>query len=139
MRVTYDSISLASGDLALGRVGPSGLSVNGVQAVDEVEYYRALTKAYHGLGLRGVEFTFAVTRLFATEAQAELFALTHHDDLPDEGDLVVVCGEDAVDEASAGITGAVLASVDIQSVRGLAVTVRYRFQGGRFAAWPSES
>jgi hypothetical protein len=129
---TFASNVLASGNLALGRVGPFDMSVNGQQVVDEVEFFRALRKAFYGRGLRSVEFGFSVQRFFASLARAEAFFFTGYNDLPDEGDLVLGCGEGDADAQNVGIVGAVLDSCDATRLQGTVVVVRYRFRGGRF-------
>jgi hypothetical protein len=132
VRAIYASQSLASGNLALGAAGPFDMSVNGQQVVDEVEFFRALRKAYIERGLRSVDFGFSVTRFFGTLARAEAFFLTGYNDLPDTGDLVLVCGEGEADELNVGLIGAVLDSADASRLQGTAVVVRYRFRGGAF-------
>jgi len=132
VRAIYASNVLASSNLGLGRVGPFDMSVNGQQVVDEVEYFRALRKAYIERGLRSVEFGFAVRRFFPTVARAEAFFFTGYNDLPDAGDLVLVCGEGEADELNVGLADAVLDSCDCPRIEGVCVTVRYRFRGGQF-------
>lgn len=132
MRAIYASQTLASSNLALGRVGPFDMSINGQQVVDEVEFFRALRKAYIERGLRSVDFGFAVRRFFSSLARAQAFFFTGYNDLPDAGDLVMVCGEGDADELNVGLAGAVLNSCDCPSISGVCVTVRYRFSGGHF-------
>ena len=128
MRVTYGTAEISSTNLALGRVGPSGISLNGQQIVDAAEFFRAATTTFYGRGVRSVALGFAVDRLFATEAAALRFALTHHNDLEDEGDLLLT-----LDAETLSLAGAVLEAVAIERWQGVAVRVRYSFRGSAFA------
>ena len=134
MRISYASILLAHGNPAFGLVGPSGLSQNGRQIVDEADFFRAATATFYGRGVRSVALGFAVLRTFDSAAEAEAFALLHHNDLEDEGELRVTCDGGGVDGQTVTLA-AVLEGVDVESITGASVRLRYSFRG---SAWESD-
>ena len=134
MRISYASILLAHGNPALGLAGPSGLSQNGRQLVDEADFFRAATATFYGRGARSVAFAFAVLRTFDSAAEAEAFALLHHNDLPDEGELRVTCDGGGLDGKTVTLA-AVLEAVDLEGVSGASVRLRYAYRG---SAWASD-
>jgi hypothetical protein len=132
MRITYGAVELASDNLALGRVGPAGVVLNGVQVVDPAEIFRAATTTYYGRGNRSVALSFAVLRFFATEAAAARFIATHHNDLEDEGDLLLT-----QDDETLSLPGAVLEAVGFDGWAGCGVRVTYTLRGSAFEAGAS--
>ena len=135
MRIAFADILLAHGNPAYGRIGPAGLSMAGRQVVDEVAFFRAVTTTFFARGGRRADFGFSVTRIFDSAAEAEVFALTHYDDLPDSGVLRCTCDAGGADLATVLLDGAVLASTEVVEARGAAVVVRYAFQG---SAWETD-
>lgn len=135
MRISYASIVLAHGNPAFGLVGPAGLSLNGRQIVEEVDFFAAVVASFFARGNRRVDFSFAVQRTFDTLADAQQFVLLHYNDLPDAGTLRCTCdGEGGADGPTVTLE-AVFDGPQIEAVSGLAVRLRYAFRG---PAWASD-
>lgn len=130
MRTTFGTAELTHPNPALGRVGTVGLALNGRQLVDEVEFFHAATIAVFARGVRSQEVSFAVHRFFATEAAALRFLATHHNDLPDQADLICTLGEQTV-----ALPNAALQGVQREEWSGCYVRIRYTFVG---SAWASD-
>lgn len=128
MEISLDTYLLCSPNLALGRVGPTGMSLNGDSIVDPVPFFRALAIAYFDRGGESVEWSFRVWRFFASERLAGRFAIMHRTQLPRQGRIKVTVGasgdtediylEDAIVQPSA------------PQIMGLAVLVQYNVKGG---------
>ncbi len=132
LEITYDGVLLASPDPALGRIGPSGIQLNGQQVVDEVALFRAVEGSFYGRKGQTTELKFRVTAQFASLRLAQEFVFTHQGDLSENGDLAIKCGPTG-DTSTATLADAAYASVSIVQVIGLSVVVEYTFRGGLFA------
>lgn len=130
MRIQFAGLWLAAGGLE----GVSGLQLNGEQIVDEGGFFRAVAETFFARGRRRTTLAFSVERSFNTLRQAQAFVLTHYGDLPDQGDVVVTCGE-GDDVQGVGLSDAVLATCAIEAMRGTSVRVRYELRGG---AWTTD-
>ena len=134
MRITIESTLLASSDPAVGRVGPSGLTLNGRQIVDDAEFYQAAAATVFARDNLGTVLQFSVQCLFSTIKAAERFALLHAGEVPRSGVVTAVCGESG-DTLDAYLEGAAVEGVSILEVRGTAVRVQYTIRGG---VWTSD-
>lgn len=128
MRITYGTAELASDDLALGRVGPVGFSLNGTQINEEVEFFRALHTEFLDRDGRSEAVSFTVERFFGTEAACVRFLATHRNDLPGKATLLMT-----LDGETISLSGAVLDSVQRGEWRGLSCRVTYGLRGPAFA------
>lgn len=117
--------------LALGIVGPFGLTLNGQQLVDDAHFFRAAAASVFARGNRGSVLQFSVQRLLSGERAAEAFALTHAGSVPTGGLLTIVCGPTG-DEQTVYLEDCAVESVQIVECRGLAVRVQYTIKGGLF-------
>jgi hypothetical protein len=128
VEIFLDTYLLCSPNIALGRVGPSGMSLNGDSIVDPVPFFRALAIAYFARGGESVEWQFRVVRLFNTERLAHKFALLHRTQLPRQGRIKVTVG------ASGDTEDIYLEDAIVQptapSIVGTAVVVQYSVKGG---------
>jgi hypothetical protein len=131
MRTTFGTAELAHPNPALGRVGTVGLALNGRQLVDEVEFFRAARLAVFARGVRSQEASFAVHRFFASEAAALVFATTHHNDLPNQADLILT-----LDGQTVALANAALQGVQREEWSGCYVRMRYTFIG---SAWSTDA
>lgn len=129
MRITFGTAELASDDLALGRVGPVGLALNGSEIVEAVEFFRAAYTTFIERGGRSQEVSFSVERFFASEARALRFLARHHDELPSAGDLRMT-----LDGETLALPDAKLASVGRGEWRGLSCRVNYTLRGSAWSA-----
>ncbi len=130
MRISIETTLLADPSLALGRVGPSRLSLNGQQIIDEAEFFRAAMPTYFTRGSAGVVLQFSVQRFFSTIKKAEAFALLHFGAIPLSGLVTCICGESG-DQQTIYLRNAVVESVPV-SHSGTVVTVQYTIKGGAF-------
>ena len=130
MRITYGDVLLASDNLAKGRVGPVGLSVNGQQIVEQVPLYAIAAAGIFPRGGGSEAVSFAVRRFFATEALAMRFLLLHRADLAASGDLIL-----EQDDQVIALEGAAFLNVTREEWRGSALLIRYSFVG---AAWSTD-
>lgn len=110
------------------------MQLNGEQIVDEAGFFRAVADTFFARGRRRTNLAFTVERTFDTVRQAQAFALTHYNDLPDDGDVVVTCGE-GEDVQGVGLSSAVLAACAVERILGVSVRVRYEIVGG---AWTTD-
>ena len=134
MQIKIETTVLADADLAVGRVGPSGLTLNGTQIVDEAEFFRAASPTYFVRGGAGVALTFSVTRFFSSVRAAEAFALLHFGEIPREGLVTVTAGEEG-DTQVLYLRGAALDGFIVPGTRGTCVVVQYTLRGG---LWESD-
>lgn len=132
MEITYGVLLLASSNPALGRIGPSGMALNGQQVVDEIDLFRAIETTFYGREGKSSDLRFRVTALFATLREAQEFYFTHHSDIVANDDLTISTGETG-DTSDVVLTAAAAASVSMISMLGLSVIVEYNFRGGLFA------
>lgn len=133
MRISIESTVLADPDISVGKLGPSGLTVNGQQIVDEAQFFRAAAPVFYARGTLGVVLQFTVHRIFATLAAAEAFALMHFNATPLEGLVTCVCGETGATQ-TVYLNDAVVEAVQLPSSRGLVVAVQYTIKGGAFTS-----
>lgn len=124
MRIKFANIFLSNGGLE----GPSGLTVNGEQVVDEAQFFRALAATYYARGNDSTEVGFTVSREHGSHKLASVFMLMHRRNVPKEGDLIVYCG-DPGDEQQVALIGAVLVSSGA-SFEGVSSTTTYTIRGG---------
>jgi len=132
MQISFANLLLASGDLALGRAGPSGLRINGRQLNQEVELPRAAALAVIARGNRRNAVSFSVVRVFPTLGLAGVFRSTQLNQLPLSGALVFTdsCG---ADQTTSTLMCAALVSADAEQL-GVSVVVTYNFLGGTFTS-----
>jgi hypothetical protein len=124
----YSSTLLASPNLATGRVGPSGISLNGETIFDDAAFFRADFATLFGRGRGPRTFEFTVLAIFSSESDAITFAATHEDGLPVQADLVLT---DDADTLSLRMADAI-SQASIGRIIGVSVEVHYRFTGARF-------
>lgn len=130
MRITYSNTTLASPSLAIGRVGPLGLSWNGEPIIDVADFFRAALATVYGRGDGPEEFSFSVWAHFTTEAQVLNFCALHRTVLPVQADLTLI--DDAATVAL--VMADAIRQVTIGQVIGLSVQVGYRFIGSGFTS-----
>lgn len=133
MEITIATTLLASPDLALGRVGPAGLAVNGQQILDDADFFRAAAPTFFVRGTEGVTLQFSVTRLFSSVRAAEAFILLHFNSTPLEGLLTCTCG-DAGDTQTVYLRDAKVQTVQLPGYRGTSVGVQYTIRGAEFTS-----
>jgi hypothetical protein len=133
VEITLGNTLLASPNLALGRVGPWGLALNGEQLVDAVPFFRADVLQVFARGGFGVTLQFSVTHLFASQRAASAFYLQHAGAIPLEGILSLVVGE-GDDTETVYLKDAVVQSIAQPPGRGVAVDVQYTIRGGKFTS-----
>jgi hypothetical protein len=126
MRIFYGSTYLAPGGLE----GTRGISFNGAFMVDEAQFFRAAAMAFFARGNRSTTIGFNVSRSFASESDALVFAAITVNLLPGTGDLIV---SDEEGTTVVELTDAVLESVAVGPIIGTSVDLRYTFKGGVFA------
>jgi len=129
--ITYSSTTLASSNLALGRVGPSGLTFTGTPLVDVAQFFRAANATVYGRGDGPEECAFSVlVGPFASEADALNFAALHRSSLPLTGTLTIVddLGVTAVQLANA------VREVRVGQIIGVSVRLDYKFTGSVFTS-----
>lgn len=127
MRLYFSNTLLCSSSLAGGRVGPSGLQVNGRQANDPYVLALAETGSLSP-GERFRELAFRVATEFGTLEAAEIFAALHFEQLPKQAALTRTTDADA---PLWQLPDAVLDSVSALQV-GQSIFLEYRFTGGAF-------
>ncbi len=126
MKVLYAGTYLAAGGLQ----GATGANWDGQQVNDEAEFFRAAAVTYFPRGNRSTRFGFGVNLSFNSEAAAIAFAVSHFNDIPSQGDIVVV---DDAGTVAYKLANAVLDSITPRVV-GIFVFVRYDFLGGVWAS-----
>ena len=89
MRIQLDTAVLCSGGLD----GPSGLTLNGQQVLDEEHFYRAIAASFFARGNRSTTLSFSVLRQFASARAAGVHLLTVAGTSPRSGLLQVTVGE----------------------------------------------
>jgi hypothetical protein len=134
VQIKIETTVLADADLAVGRVGPFGLTLNGTQIVDEALFFRAASPTYFVRGGAGVALTFSVTRFFSSVRAAEAFALLHFGEIPREGLVTVTAGEEG-DTQVLYLRDAALDGFIVPGTRGTCVVVQYTLRGG---LWESD-
>lgn len=128
MIIRYGDDFLCSSDLGSGRVGPSGIVLDGQSLIDTVSLFAALHAVVYARGRAARELSFSVWTFHATEAAALAFFLTHEDDLSLQADLTI---EDDTESVSYTMPDAA-SSARAAQLSGLAVRVDYRFTGAKF-------
>lgn len=124
MRIKFANIWISGGGLE----GPSGLSVNGDQVIDDAQFFRALAATHYARGNDSTSISFSVEREHASTKAAEVYVLMHRKNLPKEGDCVFYCGAPG-DEQEVALLGAVL-SITGGSYLGRSTRLTYTIQGG---------
>lgn len=126
MRIYFANTLLCSADLAGGRVGPVGLTINGQQVNDAAGFFRADAETYYPR-TRSTEVAFRVGRMYSTYEAAQLGASLHFAQLPKQGDLQFF------NDAGTGISklpSAVVGGVRAVEIRGVGFGLEYQFLGG---------
>lgn len=132
MRISIVSTLLCdTGNLALGRNGPAGLSLNGQEIIDEADFIGAVARTFWHKGSEGVVLQFGVERSFTTLRQAQKFALLHGGGIPKEGLVTIEVGA-GVDTEFVYLRNAVVPSAQVVSMRGTSVVVQYVIKGPFF-------
>lgn len=124
MQITYGAFYLAVDNLALGRVGPRGLTLNGEALVDTAPLFGAATLGVYAQGNRSQAVSFSVQHLFASPQAAAHFAGMIHGELDDQADLILTEGEQSIE-----LPDACLQSITREDWQGSALTLRYSFIG----------
>lgn len=124
MRIKFANIWISGGGLE----GPSGLSVNGDQVIDDAQFFRALATTHYARGNDSTSISFSVEREHASTKAAEVYVLMHRKNLPKEGDCVFYCGAPG-DEQEVALIGAVLSTTG-GSYLGRSTRLTYTIQGG---------
>ena len=128
MQVSFAGTILAAGGL-LGE--PGNLRIDGKLYTEAAAFFRAAAMTWFSRANYSTELSFSVTRNFSSLADAGVFACTHPSALAGRGDIVLTLGA-AGDTATETLPLAVLANVHV-SMQGVAITVQYTFNGGRFS------
>lgn len=128
MLITYSSATLASGNLALRRVGPVGITCNGEPVTQVEQLFRADFATVYDRGEGPVTFGFAVLADFDSEAELLAFIATHREALPRQAALNLIDDSSTV----AYVMADACRKVSFGSVRGNSVLVDYSFTGSRF-------
>jgi hypothetical protein len=128
MEITYGGVTLAPG----GAAGePFDQRPTGRQVTDEAQIFRAPSTTVYGRGNKAIAWSFKVWRFFSTLADASAFLFLHLNDLPVNGDILIVCG--APDETPRTVrqAGAAVEAVPLINA-GRAILVEYQIRGGLF-------
>lgn len=125
MRVNFAGIFLAPGGLE----GTRGISFNGSFMLDEAQFFRAAAMSFFARGNRSTAIGFSVSRNFASESDALLFAAITQNTLPGQGDLFV---SDEEGTTVVALEGAVLEGLAVGPFIGSSLDVSYQFRGGVF-------
>lgn len=125
MRVNYAGIFLAPGGLE----GTRGISFNGAFLVDEAQFFRAAAMSFFARGNRSTNIGFSVSRSFASESDALIFASLSQNTIPGQADLFV---SDEEGTTVVALEDAVLEAVSVGPLIGTSVEVAYQFRGGIF-------
>lgn len=125
MRVFYGTQYLAPGGLE----GTRGISFNGAFLIDEAQFFRATAAAFFARGNRSTALAFAVSRSFASESDALIFAALAQNAIPGQADLIV---SDEEGTTAVRLAAAVLESISVGPLIGSSVEVSYQFRGGIF-------
>jgi hypothetical protein len=131
VRISLEATILADPSLALGRVGPFGVSLNGQNIIDDAQFFRAAVPSFFERGGNGVTLQFSVERLFSSLKSAEVFLLTHFGALPRSGLITCLCGESG-DTQAVYLRNAVLEAVALPGYQGRSVGVQYTIKGSQF-------
>lgn len=131
MRITIETTLLASA--ALTTAPHSALSLNGVQLVEEAQFFRAATAGFYARGNASVALQFRAQRLFSSIRAAEAFALLHASSIPLEGLLTCVAGESG-DTQTVYLEDCVVENVQVVEYRGASVVVQYTIRGAAFSS-----
>jgi hypothetical protein len=125
VRVNYAGSFLAPGGLE----GTRGISFNGSFVLDEAQFFRAAAMSFFSRGNRSTGIGFSVSRNFASESDALIFASIEQNTLPGQGDLFV---SDEEGTTVVALEAAVLEGVSVGPLIGSSVEVSYQFRGGVF-------
>lgn len=125
MKVVFGTVSLTPSDVET----TAGLTVNGQQINDVVQFFRALAETFFDRGNRSVQIGFSVKRIFDTPRIAGRFCFEHFTLLPTKESLYITVGDD-VDNEVVRFDGAVIESVPVSLPMGVSVQVNYTFLCG---------
>jgi hypothetical protein len=128
MIINHGTDFICSSDVALGRVGPSGITLDGQSLIDVAQFIGALEATVFARGRGPRELSFTVWAFFTTEAEALAFFLTHEDALALATNLTV---EDDAESVSYTMANAASSARAVQ-LAGLSVRIDYRFTGAKF-------
>ena len=104
-----------------------GLTLNGQQINDEVQFFRALVATFYGRGNRSAAIGIPVTRQFGSLQGAEYFLATHFWTLPIQDSLRLYSGLDA-DQRVLLFANAVIDQIQVGPAVGTSVPLRYVFK-----------
>ena len=107
--------------------GIFGLTVNGSQVNDQVEFFRAMNAIFYGRGNRTATIGFSVKRLPADIGTAEYLALTEPWTLPAQADLWLYLDPEATGPAIQFV-GAVPSALDYGPTVGQSLPTRFQFK-----------
>lgn len=128
MSIRFASTILATPSVAAGRIGPSGITLNGQPVADIWQAVGADYATVFGRGDGPVELGFSVTRLFSSEAAMLTFVGTHREALPNQDDLYWTDEAESV----ALLLEDALREVRFSALTARSVRVDYKFTGSRF-------
>jgi hypothetical protein len=94
VEITFNKIAIAGGADSTPEglrppSGPIGLSIDGQRAIQVDEFIRGEWPSFKGRGQRVTTISFSVERQHRSYGEAEIFCLTHEEDLPEVGDLII--------------------------------------------------
>lgn len=124
IQIRFGEYYLASSNVALGRIGPVGLSLNGQELVEVTPLFLAAAAGVFPRGNGSEVLSFAVDRFFSSAEAAGLWLLAHRGQLAAQADLLITMGE-----SGATLVDACLEEVRREEWRGSRVRVRYTFRG----------
>lgn len=124
MKIWLGTVQIASGD----REGPSGFTLDQDRLVQAVDYIGEDYGANLARRQRRHTIQFTVSRLHATEEEAEAFVLEHADTVPDSGTLTI---ETTNGRVSRWIADVACARVSCVEWVGLHTRWAYTLIGGR--------
>jgi hypothetical protein len=127
MKALYNNVWIAAGGL-LGE--PEGFTLEQVPITEAAQFFRAPAMTFFGRGNVRTTVRFRVTASFSTVREAQVYALTLRNTLPNQATLSLVCG-DGGDTQQVNLQDAVLSPIEPR-LTGVAVTTAYEFNGGLF-------
>lgn len=129
MTINHGATFICSSNVALGRVGPQGIVLDGQTLIDVAQFVNALYVTVYGRARGPRELSFTVWAFFATEALALACFLTQENTLALKADLTIADDAASVTFTMADAVGQCRAA----QIQGVAVRLEYKFTGAKFA------
>lgn len=130
MEIIYNKLKLAGAGAAIGDEpsSPSGMSFDDTRIIQEDEFIRGAHPEFKDRENLRTTFSFTVTREHESIAAAQIFCLTHRENLPGVGDLILR-GSGAGASFQRVAKNAALAAIR-HSEMGIETTHTYQFMVG---------